>query len=103
MTYAQVHRLPLSQKHPHVGLDADDSAADREEVAAFDAGAEPALDRDDAGQNGLVQPEIQFGLLRLAQEDLLVTDLVVLRIQVHSAQEFLHVVLRTNINSKLKF
>ena len=77
-------------------LDSDDSAADGEKVASFDAGAEPALDGDDAGQNGLVQSVIQLGLLRLAQEDLLMTDLIVLSIEIHLPQELVNVALRTN-------
>jgi hypothetical protein len=38
-----------------------------------------------------VQPVVEFGFLRLAQKDLLVADLVVLRIEIHSTQEIVHV------------
>ena len=96
-------RTKKNQKQKKADLDADDGVAHGEEVAAFDAGAEPALDGDDAGQDRLVQLPVQFGLLRLAQKDLLVADLVVLAVQVHLAQEVGHVRLRTaDPNAKKK-
>ena len=66
-------------------LNADDSLAEREEIAPFEASSEPTLNGDDAGKNCLVQPVVEFRLFWFAQEDLLVSNLKVLRVEMHWA------------------
>lgn len=94
-TIADLDENFLRGTHSPERLDNDSGLPLSQEPPAFQAGAEPSLDRYDARHYLLVEPAVEFGLLGLAQEYLRTAELVVVTVEVKRGEEVSYVVLRT--------